>query len=806
VASIFVSYAHEDEGLCKSLVKHLSGIRHRGLAEIFYDRDLPAGSELEPEIEAQLRRADVILLLVSPDFIQSTSCSREVSVAMERHAARDAIVVPVILRDCDWSLEPYQQLLALPEDGRSIESFRRRNTALKEVAIQIKQIVFGVLRRETEAETQNVPPPPPPENKTMEIAVKEVVGFDLGHGESAVARISLRPSATPQILEIHGKRSQISAIGILDGAPIVGELVVQSPRVTAPRMGFKLRPPGTDESRAALTAFVREYDSILTSTGQILGGAETHYFVGRPSVWTSAESEHYRRLLQTVLRRVTVVPESRAALIEAKEKYALAPEQVREAILIIDFGSSTIDVSLVFRGIQDESLDTGTELGAHLIEKEMLRRAIERSPQREEVLAFFSREGGENHRRVCEARCRELKESYWNLEAISRSEPRESLIKVAAGLMLETRIDREEMESILSAPLAELGDESWKTKLNHFLDEVRTTLDQRGRLPQVVVLTGGASAMSFIRELCKERFPEAERHVWCTPTEETVALGLARWGSIQLQASAFGEEVREFCEVAVPQIVQQHMDALRTAIASELAEHLSKEVVIPALRDWRRHSLKTLAEMKTKLAERTVAWLRSEQGVETIWKACRPVLAQISDEVNRGTFPICIRHDIPASSMEVNLNVALDRGIDFRVETPFEAALGIAGGISMVAVFVLGVIAKGVLASVSFAAGPPGWLVAAIIAAWTSLFGVMKLEEIIEDFNAPLFLRQLFLSDEKLQRVAKAAIPRIGESLQNEIDDAAMQRIRTAISAQVTEFLNARANDVKWIIADSGEV
>src|ERR1051326_3411952 len=97
VASIFVSYAHEDEGLCKSLVKHLSGIRHRGLAEIFYDRDLPAGSELEPEIEAQLRRADVILLLVSPDFIQSTSCSREVSVAMERHAARDAIVVPVIL-------------------------------------------------------------------------------------------------------------------------------------------------------------------------------------------------------------------------------------------------------------------------------------------------------------------------------------------------------------------------------------------------------------------------------------------------------------------------------------------------------------------------------------------------------------------------------------------------------------------------------------------------------------------------------------------------------------------------------------
>ena len=64
-------------------------------------------SPLEPNSPtrstANLDAADVILLLISPDFIASDYCyEREMKRAMERHRKSEARVIPVILRPCDW--------------------------------------------------------------------------------------------------------------------------------------------------------------------------------------------------------------------------------------------------------------------------------------------------------------------------------------------------------------------------------------------------------------------------------------------------------------------------------------------------------------------------------------------------------------------------------------------------------------------------------------------------------------------------------------------------------------------------------
>ena len=105
---IFVSYSHKDENLRQELETHLSGLRNERIVSVWDDRRIESGEEIEKEIDRHLEEADIVLLLVSPDFLASSYCyDREMRRAMERHEQRDARVVPVILRPCDWHGAPF---------------------------------------------------------------------------------------------------------------------------------------------------------------------------------------------------------------------------------------------------------------------------------------------------------------------------------------------------------------------------------------------------------------------------------------------------------------------------------------------------------------------------------------------------------------------------------------------------------------------------------------------------------------------------------------------------------------------------
>src|SRR6185503_16598921 len=98
MAKVFFSYSHDDEQYRDQLEKHLALLKREGLVESWHDRRIRAGSPLAQEIDQQLERADVVLLLVSASFLASDYCySIEMQRAMERHAAGEATVIPVIV-------------------------------------------------------------------------------------------------------------------------------------------------------------------------------------------------------------------------------------------------------------------------------------------------------------------------------------------------------------------------------------------------------------------------------------------------------------------------------------------------------------------------------------------------------------------------------------------------------------------------------------------------------------------------------------------------------------------------------------
>jgi hypothetical protein len=135
VASVFFSYSHADEALRDQLEKQLSILKRQGVIETWHDRRIGVGEEIDKAISENLTSADIILLLISPDFINSDYCyDREMTVAMGRHERGDAVVIPVILRACQWHGAPFGKLNATPPDGRPITQAVDRDQAFLEVA------------------------------------------------------------------------------------------------------------------------------------------------------------------------------------------------------------------------------------------------------------------------------------------------------------------------------------------------------------------------------------------------------------------------------------------------------------------------------------------------------------------------------------------------------------------------------------------------------------------------------------------------------------------------------------------------
>lgn len=150
---VFYSYAHEDEMLRIELEKHLSMLKRKNIIDTWNDRKIVPGSEIEKEIDNFIDTADIILFLVSSDFLASDYCNEiEVARAMERHNNNEARVIPIILRDCRWEEAPFRKLLALPTDGQPVKSWGNQDEAFRVIVDGIVNAIEQLNRKKENVE------------------------------------------------------------------------------------------------------------------------------------------------------------------------------------------------------------------------------------------------------------------------------------------------------------------------------------------------------------------------------------------------------------------------------------------------------------------------------------------------------------------------------------------------------------------------------------------------------------------------------------------------------------------------------
>lgn len=146
-ARVFVSYSHRDERQLNELKTHLSPLERLKLIETWYDRRIVAGEDFGQKINENIDGADIILLLVSADFLASQYCYEiEMKRALERHERGEARVVPVIVRDVNWKVIPeLARLMAVPKDGRPVRNWPNKDTAWRDVSERVRAILEDML-------------------------------------------------------------------------------------------------------------------------------------------------------------------------------------------------------------------------------------------------------------------------------------------------------------------------------------------------------------------------------------------------------------------------------------------------------------------------------------------------------------------------------------------------------------------------------------------------------------------------------------------------------------------------------------
>ncbi len=637
--------------------------------------------------------------------------------------------------------------------------------------------------------------------------VLETIGFDLGHGETAVAKARVESIEPPEMLEINNKKVQVTAIGWHpELGYLVGEQALIQAGVTQLQISFKEKPNNEPSYRKTIRSFLETYYRLLKESKQIEGGETSQFYVGCPSGWSVSDREEYQKLLKEAgIGLLSVVPESRAAFMQAKEAGKLDFDKLKSAVLIVDIGSSTTDFTLV-KSLHEIPLDFGRNaLGASLIDKAIFAGTLANHEQKALLENVF--EDYPHHQARCEIACRKAKEDYFSNEQLysnSQSFAR-GFESINEQIFFIPQVNRLLMEEILNQPLPELEGKSWMQCFREAVTEAKEKLDQQGIVPKVVLMTGGASRMKFTREICEAFFPEPETQVRPDPEpERCIALGLARVGRWDLRASAFKEELNKlFDSKKLNELIERHIPELIELLTKPLSESLIENAVKPSLKDWQKNKIRTLGDLESSMKTQAEGWIKSDRAQQIIKnKSVTWFNSKIQPDLAQETDPICRKFQIPRSSLR------FEEGIDPGMVNA-DLSIGDAILADTVAFIINVVIGGGTIGSIIalILTGHLTWPIVliygvSVLAAGVELTRSKVQQAIKEKVDIPSWTRSSFLNDSKIDDICQRIKPELEEVLRKQLTEnrQAFDELIAKVGQELKKALNTKAEEAVILI------
>ncbi len=646
-------------------------------------------------------------------------------------------------------------------------------------------------------------PPDPPAMAT--IPDLQIMGFDLGNGETAVATVHTTATTGPLMVELAGgRRSLVTAVAFThDGRVLVGDDAFADPARELVDGAVRLKRPDFDDPARGdpLRAFVGRVLAHLAARNSryAADNPETRFVVGAPSGWEASLREAYARLLgEAGMTRVSVVPESRAAFFFCRESGELrvSLETLRETLLIIDVGSSTTDFTVAHH-LRERPLDFGhNALGGGVLDEALLARILADHPERARLETLLAEQPA--WRPYLELVCRRAKEDYFNATPERRAGGvgRFEVLPSEPRLLFEVTLTPALMETLLTRPLPALEGKGWRQAFRDHLQATRETIGT----PALILLTGGAARMDCVADLTREIFPDARVERGEEP-EFAIARGLALYGRASVRIGAFrlGVAALTADDGPLAPLLKEALPRLADHLGRALAAALTEEVLLPTVLAWRTGPEGSLSALQENTRRAVAAWQESEAAGRALQEGVAAWYEEIRPAITRHTDPLCDRFGLqrallrPPARLDVMLadldTEHLERlpGLP-SLRTPVAAAGLVAGGLVPFLFDPTGL--SHLLMATGAAVGT------AVTGAAAAVFGADRVRHWLRDVPLPGLLRR-GLSRERLTRQVREE--------EEELAGRLAAQARAALAADPDQA-DAETRALNAMVRQTGEV
>ena len=626
----------------------------------------------------------------------------------------------------------------------------------------------------------------------------EFIGFDLGHGETALGRAYSRSMREPEILEYRGERSFVTAIARTSKGVRIGTEALNLAALAEAGLAnaddvwvkFKSRDLDVKAVKTPTQLFAKSLFDHLSREGQIEGLDKSQFLIGCPSGWDADTRGRYQALFQEVgLENCRIVAESRAALMTALEQGYVTVDAAKKTVLIVDIGSSTTD----FTYCHDMNAeDVGHNvLGSGLLDSEIFDLNLARQDKRERIEALIAKHP--HYRPIMEYWCRQVKEDFFNgeghtVEMIKR-------LPVDGGILFEISLNTDEAEEILNRPLESLNGFSWTKAFDYALRETVEALG--GRHPETILLTGGASRLPLVLPACQAAFPDA-RVVRGAEPEFAIARGLAWLGRFETLHQNFQSAVQHLLSQDGPIYLKAKKASfdLGARLAPALVDAMSESCMLPAFQSWRRGDIEKLEDVETELKNNVQTWLASEASHETLKPIINEWFTALQRQIEKDTDPLCRDHGLPAMVLSLDDSPHVNRHLEgLSVKAPQVASLESDTALmgTTLSTIIAGVLLAKANLLAPLVANPVGLIVGAAMAGGMFVAGKKTLEGKFKSAKVPVAMRQI-MTNKRIRKAIAKQRPALISAISGAWDGAAQDQFTQELVDMLKDALSERAD------------
>lgn len=730
---------------------------------------------------------------------------------------------------------------------------------------------------------------------------KTFLGYDLGDGESITDCVTLSQDQTKHGLQVVWKDMKMP--GIKDPGKAVptayaydrngrtvfaGAITLMPDMVHDIHANFKRRPtdliPGMDLKKEIelkelftkaqgwparadcnTTEMTNFRNAVVTFTDAIFNAEdfkdalrseaansdEIVFNIGHPTRWSELDALIYKQILKgSVIGKgkyadkkasLDVAAESRAAFLAVRDKTTEAVLPKGTSALLIDTGSSTVDLTALSANSHNYQYNSGSNyLGVRSIDFALRELYLERLAQYPDQFRAYQQMAQQNPTVEVAATlaARRAKEELYSTDS--------PLAMITLGQSMPIRIMADELEELIArkpvadllrkyskvpeAELQKMGSKSWEKLFEEFLTEQKDAISRDSRKLRIgrIIMTGSATRMPVVSRVVKKVFSElpADAILKDMDPSRSISKGLALVGVNEEKTNAFDKDVHAVIKTSVPQIVRDNVPALAEKLTPIIYAEVQK-VIFESAGLWRNGTITTLSDMTSRITREctqenlNVRLEKNEQYKKCISQWCEDV---VGPDVAIKLKAICDQYGVKGVSLD-SLNVLRISGISSGgiafggelAQMIIDAVAAITAVISLTIVpviaYLIAVIALAleidviIIVAAFLVTTPVGWaclvgLVGASVAALVKngMNGRVKdvLVEKLQNANIPVIFRKV-LSDKKLEsELVKANMHgQIREKLvADETKDELASKISTSLEAQI----NKRMEDIKYMI------